>query len=154
MGQTTGDNLRYPELADPANVPQDMLELATDVQAALDTKPDLAYTQVNISRATGWTGGQPTAQRFGKQVILSSNFTRNGSMANVEANTAYTLGTLPSGYRPKAIERYVAAWYDGTRRFGQVFIATDGEITWYPTANTDLEVGDYVSVSGLVFMTP
>jgi|SRR5262252_9844307 len=77
MGATPKYALRYPEPADPADVPTDMHELATDVEAALQSKgpgAELAYTQITASvNITGTTEAGATA------IISSGAFAVDGS---------------------------------------------------------------------------
>lgn len=154
MGQTTGDNLRYPVLGDPANVPQDMLELATDVQTALNKRGPLAPVQYNLVRQTNWQGTQPFARVVGKVVYLSGLYSREATLA-ITAGTAYPLGALPAAVAaPQGTERIPCAWSDGgVRRVGQLWINTDKSLDFIPLESGTLASGDWVSVSGAVFVT-
>lgn len=152
MGTTTGDNLRYPELDEPGNVPQDMQELAADVQTALNKKMMVTPTSVTIVKFAGWANHEGIARKTGKLVVCSSFFGRSGALT-VAAGTAYDIGTLPAGYRPATNEYFPCVWSDGTRRPGMCHVGTDGVIAWTPFQSANLVVDDWVSVSGLVFMT-
>lgn len=152
MGATTGDGLRYPEIGDPADVPNDMQILAGDTQTALNKRAPITPTQVTITKFAGWANHEGIAYKAGKIVVLSSFFGRSGTLS-VTANQSYDIGTLPAGYRPKTNEYFPCVWSDGTRRPGQCHIALDGVIAWTPFASASLAVDDWVSVSGIVFVT-
>lgn len=153
MPQTSGDALRYPILGDPANVPQDMQELATDVQTALNKKAVLALSTYAIPRATGWTNGTvPQAAKFGNVVVLSGIVQRSATLS-ASAGTAYVIATINSAaHQPVITERYACAWSaGGTRRVGQIWVAPDGVVTWIPTVSDSLAIDDWVSVGGISY---
>lgn len=155
MGATTGDTLPWPEPAEPANVPQDMQELATATQTALDKKAPVQYSQVNISRTGGWGHAtyQPLAMKTGKSIALSYRFGR-ASPLTVTAGTIYPLGTLPAGYWPKSSERFTCPMKAGSAlRVAHVAVGIDGSVSLIPIVNDTLDTDDWVFVSGITFVT-
>jgi len=79
MPATTKYALRYPAATDPADVPADMQNLASDVESALDTKGhavELAYAQ--ITAAVSITS---TAEATGTDIVAAPAVTADGSTA-------------------------------------------------------------------------
>lgn len=61
MPATSGHGLRYPQLSDPVNVPQDIQNLADDVDAALSTGSSSAANVITVDTTTDVQGAIATA---------------------------------------------------------------------------------------------
>lgn len=155
MGATTGDNLPWPELGENANVPQDMQELATATQTALDKKMPTALSKVNLTRSTGWTGANPSASKSGKIVLLAGYFQRTSDIT-ISAQNWVTMGTAPAGYRPASMERFPVMFYDNgaLKSGGFVAVGADGVIEFLSTTDIVLQTNDFVEVSVCSYVTP
>lgn len=164
MGTTTGDSLRYPELGEPANVPQDMQELATDVQTALNKRMNVAYSVGELgSLSAGWAhwGGEFGNARFyksGKSVTALGLLKRTAALTIVD-NTLYDLGDVPASYRPLFTLNAAAPWVgtqSGAGRnysIGQLRIASSGAVQFRPNFSGTLAVDDWVSFAGISWVT-
>lgn len=163
MGQTTGDNLRWPENGDPAMVPQDMQELATDVQTGLNKRiPAIPTAEPTMSYSSGWaqysSGLAVRLAVFGKIVVARGLITRTANL-NVTDNNDYQMGTIPAAQRPKQSARFAVPWHaadqGGTAQNSvcHVTVETTGEVRLWPNFTGVFRPGDYAGVDGAVWVT-
>lgn len=136
MGTTGAPyNLRFPDGTDPANVPQDMSELAVDVAAAL------TGIATNVTD-TGWvnlahTSGTGQCQYRCRNGVVTVRLSLSGITA-ITPNTSRQIvnaNTIPVAYRP-TVSVYQAGSSGGSGMSLGV-CGTDGGIAiWNPSYNS------------------
>ena len=176
MGTTPTYGLRFPEPADPADVPTDMHELATDVETALGGKApnargipaggvfpqvlgknsatdyDVGWlgetTFVNVTPAAGWVNlGSPYPPC--RCILLSSLLVVVQGMMQAQGFPAANavIATLPATHRPAATLTFVCQAATSTSR---VEVASDGTIRWVSGASGG-DPTNFLSLNGIIF---
>lgn len=70
--------------------------------------------------------------RIGSQVIVSGSFSNAQAIGNAAADTHYTLGTLPDGWRPTEYVKLPLTIYQGygNAHAGELRVNADGSMSW------------------------
>lgn len=162
-GYTAGDLLPYPnDYEQPADTPNAIQANATAVQTALNKRMPFAYTMGELSAGSGWAHfagsyGNARFNRTGKLIVGYGLLKRTAALT-VTDNGTYPLGTLPAGYRPQFDLRLPTAWVASTssRQFltTQLIVGMDGSVQILSNVAGTMNVDDWVSFAGLVWMTP
>ncbi len=94
----------------------------------------LAAGIISAADTAGFSGGPPTYSIAGN-VVRYAGAVRRSSLANFTAGTTYTIGTMPSGYKPWKYQRFMPATVTlgGAARLD---IQTDGTLSAISTVDT------------------